>query len=523
MSAADDEARARPEQTTRSKDADAPGAVPPPPTDERDRRDGRDRSPRDRSPPRRDGPRDRSPRRRDDSRDRRDRRDRSRDRRDRDRGHHPYRRDRDRDRGDRATSAEREAERKRRREERELEKQRRELEALERDTRTVFAYNLSTKADEREIFQFFSKVGVVNDVRIIYDRNTPTSKGMAYVEFADVASVPGALAATGQILRNQVVMVKASEAEKNAAWAQAKKEKLAAASVGYAASQDPLAGSIPLPAPLPSADAVGGPCDLLVHNLHADIGDADLKAVFEPFGETVRAEVDRDESGASRGSGRVRYARTKDAVTAIAQLNGLELVKQPLRVSMAPPPTSRQPEEREIGDDATGIRMDARSRAALMARLAGRDPGAVAEPVGIDPATGLPVSAEAMAAARVAREEAAAAAAAEARDLARGVLGPGSPIPTQCLLLKNMFRPEEETEPEWWVDIAEDVREECGKHGEVSHVFVDRESEGFVYLKFATTEGAEGAKRALHGRWFAGRTVGAEFQFTQVYDRHFDL
>ena len=362
----------------------------------------------------------------------------------------------------------------------------------------MFAYNLSTKADEREIFQFFSKVGVVNDVRVIYDRNTPTSKGMAYVEFEDVASVPAALATTGQILRNQVVMVKASEAEKNAAWAQAKKEKQAAASVGYAASQDPLAGSIPLPAPLPSADAVGGPCDLLVHNLHADTSGADLKAVFEPFGETELAEVDRDESGASRGSGRVRYARTKDAVTAIAQLNGLELVKQSLRVSMAPPPRSgsRRAEEREIGDDATGIKMDARSRAALMARLAGQDPGATAEPVGIDPTTGLPVSAEAMAAARVAREEAAAAAAAEARDAARGVLGPGSPIPTQCLLLKNMFRPEEETEPEWWVDIAEDVREECGKHGEVCHAFVDRESEGFVYLKFATTEGAEGARRA---------------------------
>ena len=116
------------------------------------------------------------------------------------------------------TSEEREAERKRRKEEKELERQKAELEKLDRDTRTVFAYNLSTKADERDIYKFFSKAGTVNDVRIIYDRNTPRSKGMAYIEFADKANITDALALTGQMLRNQVVMVKASEAEKNIAW-----------------------------------------------------------------------------------------------------------------------------------------------------------------------------------------------------------------------------------------------------------------------------------------------------------------
>jgi RNA-binding protein 39 len=90
------------------------------------------------------------------------------------------------------------------------------------------------------------------------------------------------------------------------------------------------------------------------------------------------------------------------------------------------------------------------------------------------------------------------------------------------VLLKNMFRVEEETEPEWWLDIAEDVGEECETHGAVKHVFVDRESFGFVYLKFGTIAAAEGAKKALHGRWFAGRTVSAEYQFTAVYDRHFN-
>ena len=87
-----------------------------------------------------------------------------------------------------------------------------------RDTRTIFAYNLSTKAGERDIFEFFGQAGSVMDVRIIYDRNTPKSKGMAYVEMSSQLEIPGALALTGQMLKGQCVMVKASEAEKNLAW-----------------------------------------------------------------------------------------------------------------------------------------------------------------------------------------------------------------------------------------------------------------------------------------------------------------
>ena len=448
-----------------------------------------------------------------------------------------------------------------------MERKRRELERLERDARTVFAYNLSTKADEREIFQFFSAAGTVNDVRIIYDRNTPTSKGMAYVEFAEESAVEPALACTGKILRNQVVMVKASEAEKNAAWKmerEAKKKRAeetgasadglgllageqAKATTGQAkATNDttgmggaatsvphaeparthiplppPLAGGAPLPPPPPRS------CELNVDNVHRDVGEEDLRAVFEPFGTLERVSVaPRPNPDAECVSATVRYGNAQHAVLALAQLNGLELVGRAMAVSMAAAPDVPDPADARSGpdlisDSALGVKMDSRSRAALMAKLAGQDPAAAA-PFGIDPVTGLPASADQMAAARVAAAEAAAELQRRAAEAQQGVLGPASPIPTECVLLKNMFRAEEETEDEWWLDIAEDVREECAQFGEVTHVFVDRESEGFVYLKFADVAGASKAKDALHGRWFAGRTVAAEFQFTAVYDRHFD-
>ena len=59
-----------------------------------------------------------------------------------------------------------------------------ELAELDRDIRTVFAYNLNLKAEEKDLFQFFSTAGKVLDVRIISDRNTRRSKGFAYIEYA---------------------------------------------------------------------------------------------------------------------------------------------------------------------------------------------------------------------------------------------------------------------------------------------------------------------------------------------------
>lgn len=435
------------------------------------------------------------------------------------------------------TSEEREAERKRRREEREAEQQRRELEKLDRDTRTVFAYNLSTKADEREIYQFFSKVGVVQDVRIIYDRNTPRSKGMAYVEFKDKESVANALAATGQMLRNQVVMVKSSEAEKNIAWEAAQAQKQA--EVGQNQSVAPTA-------PMMMGGVPAGPCKLHVGGLHVNIQEEDLKAVFDPFGETDFISIQRDATGTSVGVGYVQYKQTQHAMLAISQLNGLELVGRALQVSMfaaaapaaAPPAVSAAEGAaaaqasaaaqvaqastvvEKIDDENDGLKMDSRSRAALMARLAGQDASAVVSG-GIDPMTGRPVTAEAMAAAAAAAAQQMPLA---AQPITQGVLGPGSPIPTSCLLLKNMFDPATETDEEWWVDIGEDVRDECAKHGAVLHIHVDRESpHGFVYVKLDSAVGAQRAQQVLHARWFAGRMIAAEFQFAKPYDQYFGL
>jgi RNA-binding protein 39 len=47
--------------------------------------------------------------------------------------------------------------------------------------------------------------------------------------------------------------------------------------------------------------------------------------------------------------------------------------------------------------------------------------------------------------------------------------------------------------------------------------------QGFVYLKFGSTEAAQAAAQVMNGRFYCGNVIRAEFQFAQVYDAHFGL
>lgn len=93
--------------------------------------------------------------------------------------------------------------------------------------------------------------------------------------------------------------------------------------------------------------------------------------------------------------------------------------------------------------------------------------------------------------------------------------------PSECLLLKNMFDPAVETDPDFDLDIRDDVREECSKFGQVRHIFVDKNTAGFVYLRFDSITAAMGAQKALQGRWFAGKMITAIFMSIQQYEMKF--
>lgn len=105
----------------------------------------------------------------------------------------------------------------------------------------------------------------------------------------------------------------------------------------------------------------------------------------------------------------------------------------------------------------------------------------------------------------------------------QGVLGPSSPVPTPCLLLKGMFDSKEQQGDEWDYEVYEDVKGECSRCGPVVHVFVDKQSAGFVYVRMGTTEGAMQAHQLLNGRIYGGRQILVEYQFLPIYNQHFRL
>lgn len=374
----------------------------------------------------------------------------------------------------------------------------------ERDQRTVFAYQISLKADERDVYEFFSRAGKVRDVRLIMDRNSRRSKGVGYIEFYDSMSVPMAIALSGQPLLGNPVMVKPSEAEKNLVQSTATAAGVAGGTGAYA----------------------GGARKLYVGNLHYNMKEDQLRQVFESFGTVELVQLPTDETGNCKGFGFIQFARLEDA-RAAQSLNGqLEIAGRMMKVSAITDQSGMQ----EMGvnpgdfddDDGGGLSLNARSRALLMQKLdrSGTTTSVVGS-MGIptNNSMGLPLPP----APGVVPVPGLAAMAGAALSIPPVTVPSIESIgvPSECLLLNNMFDPEMEDEPDFDLDIKEDVQSECSKYGKLRHIYVEKNSAGFVYLRFENTQSSIEAQRALHGRWFAGKMITATFMMPQDYETKF--
>ena len=177
---------------------------------------------------------------------------------------------------------------------------------MERATRTVFAYNLNLKADERDIFKWFSQAGMVTDIQLITDKNTKKSKGIAYIEYStQEGAITSITALNGQLFMSMPVMIKGSEVEKNLAW---EAQQAAKQQAQHQHNEQATAALLMMAAPsgglaIPSGL---GSCRLLVNNLHLGLDEGDLKQAFEPFGFLETVEIARDANKRKQGHGFVQ-------------------------------------------------------------------------------------------------------------------------------------------------------------------------------------------------------------------------
>uniref|UniRef100_A0A8D3BW03 RNA binding motif protein 39b n=1 Tax=Scophthalmus maximus TaxID=52904 RepID=A0A8D3BW03_SCOMX len=386
----------------------------------------------------------------------------------------------------------------------------------ERDARTVFCMQLAARIRARDLEDFFSAVGKVRDVRMISDRNSRRSKGIAYIEFVDTSSVPLAIGLTGQRLLGVPIIVQASQAEKNRA---------------AAAANNLQKGS-------------SGPMRLYVGSLHFNITEEMLRGIFEPFGKIEGIQLMMDsETGRSKGYGFISFADAECAKKALEQLNGFELAGRPMKVGHVTERSDSSTASSFLDNDElerTGIDLGTTGRLQLMARLAegtglkippaaqqalqmtGSIPfGNIAAPPGeafrrhkktficlfflelcqmfifVVPAVPTPTPSQAL-------------------NL------PSQPLATHCLQLSNLFNPQAENDPSWANEIQDDVIEECNKHGGIVHIYVDKNSaQGNVYVKCPSIPAAMATVNALHGRWFAGKMITAAYVPLPTYHNLF--
>ncbi|TRY59724.1 hypothetical protein DNTS_002511 [Danionella cerebrum] len=337
----------------------------------------------------------------------------------------------------------------------------------ERDARTVFCMQLAARIRPRDLEEFFSAVGKVRDVRIISDRNSRRSKGIAYIEFVDTTSVPLAIGLSGQRLLGVPIIVQASQAEKNRAAA--------------------LANNL--------QKGNCGPMRLYVGSLHFNITEDMLRGIFEPFGriESIQLMMDT-ETGRSKGYGFLTFSDAECAKKALEQLNGFELAGRPMKVGHVTERTDPSSASSFLDNDElerSGIDLGTTGRLQLMARLA----EAAMNP-GLSFNINMPTN--------------------QALNL------PSQPIATHCFQLSNMFNPNSENDPGWEVEIQDDVIDECNKHGGVIHIYVDKKSaDGNVYVKCPTIPAAMAAVSALHGRWFGGKMIQAAYVPLPTYHNLF--
>lgn len=211
-------------------------------------------------------------------------------------------------------------------------------------------------------------------------------------------------------------------------------------------------------------------------NLHPDISEDDLKELFRPFGEINYVKVVRDPMGVSTGEGYVQYADKPMADTATKHFNGFDIAGRKLTVQVAPVftpagglpqllpqllpmgapggstgalpgppglplPPGAAPADAAGANGAGGnevddleeaetktFRLNAQSRAALMTKLAS-SAGLQAPPTFLGGAAPGGSTGAAAAASNLHVPQTVL--------LDQGLLGPASPIPTPCILLKN--------------------------------------------------------------------------------------
>ncbi|KAJ1642201.1 splicing factor [Coemansia asiatica] len=331
-----------------------------------------------------------------------------------------------------------------------------EVDESERDMRTVFAMQLSSRLRRGDLVDFFSSVGRVRDAKIVAEKGSRRSRGVAYVEFYSIDSAVEAVKLSGQKLLGVPIIVQPSDAQKNR---QSTVKQYSADGAPVGSANNTL---------------------VYVHGIMVDMEPEDLSEFFDLFGRVDYCHlfsVEADEWAAF-----VKFDMPAAAQAAVKKLNGLELFGARLQVRTARKSEQEREAQRtadqEMQMDATDQTKQDKDKA-----LKQKSPPLLTN-------NKIPANHDSQIAAVTIGDEAA----------------------YRVLRLFNMFDPREEpgNSDDWIRDIEQDVSGECSGFGQVDGVRVEPKSAtGSVLVQFADKVAARSAYLAMNQRWFGGRKIDA--------------
>eukprot|EP00834_Sanchytrium_tribonematis_P000965 NODE_20_length_44879_cov_0.624654.p12 type:complete len:432 gc:universal NODE_20_length_44879_cov_0.624654:27487-26192(-) len=167
----------------------------------------------------------------------------------------------------------------------------------DRRLKTVLVSQINTRANEFDISRYFNRVGKVREVKIVYDKSSNRSKGIAYVEFLHGDSIPKALEMDGSIFQHGPLTVEPVDED---------------------GGKDEY------------VDVLG---QAMVSQLHTSVNESDLQDLFGEFGPIKSVYMSKDQNGQSNGTAFITFENKQDAKKAINEMNNFEFMGMPMKVS----------------------------------------------------------------------------------------------------------------------------------------------------------------------------------------------
>ena len=93
---------------------------------------------------------------------------------------------------------------------------------------------------------------------------------------------------------------------------------------------------------------------------------------------------------------------------------------------------------------------------------------------------------------------------------------PISTVTTPYLIITSMFKMQGTT-PMYFDNLKKNIQEACDEFGVVERIFIEKNDQGNIWIKYSDTESAKKAQAALNGKPFDGKKIFMYFVTENTY------